>query len=52
LLIVENQRYLLAEGDEDIGYAVAVIKVKTVRRFIEQDIAAACASKQREKSTK
>jgi len=44
LLIVENHRYLLAEGDEDIGYAVAVVKVKTVRPFIEQDIAAACAS--------
>ncbi|PWC12516.1 ASCH domain-containing protein [Brenneria corticis] len=44
LLIVENQNYLLADGDEEMGIAVAIVQVKKVRPFVERDIAAACAS--------
>ncbi|WP_338882314.1 MULTISPECIES: ASCH domain-containing protein [Xenorhabdus] len=44
LLIVENQHYLLKEGDEEMGKAVAIVKVKNVRPFVESDIDAACAS--------
>ncbi|ENR5394177.1 TPA: ASCH domain-containing protein [Providencia rettgeri] len=44
LLIVENSRYLLSDDDEEMGKAVAIVKVNKVRPFIESDMAAACAS--------
>ncbi|MBC8953581.1 ASCH domain-containing protein [Xenorhabdus sp. PB62.4] len=44
LLIIENQHYLLKDGDEEIGKAVAIVKIRNIRPFEEQDIEAACAS--------
>ncbi|USW94313.1 ASCH domain-containing protein [Pseudomonas proteolytica] len=45
LLIVENERFLHADGDEDdAGVAVAVVRVKAVRAFTPEDVPAACAS--------
>lgn len=45
LLIVENGRFLHEEGDEDPdGIAVAIVRVKAVRRFVQADMKAACAS--------
>lgn len=45
LLIVENDRFLRQDGDEDQdGRAVAIVRVATVRPFIESDVPAACAS--------
>lgn len=45
LLIVENERFLHADEDEDKdGIAVAIVRVKAVRPFILADIQAACAS--------
>ncbi|MCE4363488.1 ASCH domain-containing protein [Xanthomonas hortorum] len=45
LLIVENGRFLHADGDEDDdGIAVAIVRVKAVRPFILADMKAACAS--------
>ncbi|WP_225422440.1 deaminase [Pseudomonas huaxiensis] len=44
LLIVENERFLHVDGDEDDGHAVAIVRVRAVRPFVEADIPAACAS--------
>ncbi|WP_329606439.1 MULTISPECIES: ASCH domain-containing protein [unclassified Pseudomonas] len=45
LLIVENERFLHNDGDEDDnGIAVAIVRVKAVRPFILADMQAACAS--------
>ena len=44
LLIVENGRFLQVDGEEDDGLAVAIVRVKSVRPFVEADIPAACAS--------
>ncbi|WP_313393655.1 MULTISPECIES: ASCH domain-containing protein [unclassified Pseudomonas] len=45
LLIVENGRFLHAEGEEDAdGIAVAIVRVKAVRPFVLADMQAACAS--------
>ncbi|HDS1787189.1 ASCH domain-containing protein [Pseudomonas fulva] len=45
LLIVENGRFLHADGEEDDdGIAVAIVRVKAVRPFILADMEAACAS--------
>jgi hypothetical protein len=45
LLIVENQRFLHTDGDEDDGgIAVAIVRVKAVRPFVLADMQAACAS--------
>lgn len=44
LLIVENTRFLRDDGDEDDGLAVAIVRVKAVRPFVEADVPAACAS--------
>lgn len=44
LLIVENGRFLHADGDEDNeGVAVAIVRVKAVRPFVFTDMQAACA---------
>ena len=45
LLIVENGRFLHREGDEGAdGTAVAIVRVKAVRPFVQADMQAACAS--------
>lgn len=44
LIIVENHRFLLNEGDEDEGLAVAIITLGKIRKFTTEDIGAACAS--------
>lgn len=45
LLIVENTRFLLTDGDEDQdGRAVALVRVGAVRPFVPADMQAACAS--------
>ena len=45
LLIVENDNFLTSERDIDPnGKAVAIVKVKKVRKFIKGDILSACAS--------
>ncbi|WP_268871327.1 ASCH domain-containing protein [Brucella intermedia] len=45
LLIVENDRFLLHDGDYDEdGVPVAIVKVKAVRPFMLSDVKAACAS--------
>lgn len=44
LLIVENDRYLVADGDEDQdGRVVAIVRVRAVRPWTEADLAASCA---------
>ena len=45
LLIVENGRYLMAEGDEDPdGRVVAIVRVGAIRPFTPADMAAATAA--------
>jgi hypothetical protein len=46
LLIVENNKFLTAEGETDPnGRAVALVRVANVRPYLESDIPAACASR-------
>jgi hypothetical protein len=46
LVIVENHRFLRNDGESDPGgKAVAIVKIKKVRVFVESDIPAACASR-------
>lgn len=46
LLIVENHNYLREEGQTDHeGKAVALVKIKNVREYLESDIPAATASR-------
>jgi len=46
LLIVENNKYLRQDGETDSeGIAVAIVKVKTVRPYLESDIPAANATR-------
>lgn len=45
LLIVENDRFLRADGEEDQdGRAVAIVRIASVRPFLHSDMAAACAN--------
>ena len=44
LLIVENQNYLLNDGDEEIGVAVALVDIETLHPWREDEIDCACAS--------
>lgn len=45
LMIVENERYLLREGDEDPdGRAVAIVRVGVVRPWTVADLEASCAT--------
>ncbi|HMN73780.1 MAG TPA: ASCH domain-containing protein [Rhodoblastus sp.] len=43
LVIVENERFL-KRGDEDVGAAVALVRVGAVRPFARHDMLAACAN--------
>lgn len=46
LLIVENNNYLRKDGETDSdGRAVAIVKLKKVREYLESDIPAANASR-------
>lgn len=46
LLIVENNNYLRKDGDLDYkGVVVAIVKVKTVREYLKEDIPLACANR-------
>ena len=46
LLIVENKNYLRNDGDIDPeGRAVAIVKIKQTREYVELDITAAMASR-------
>ncbi len=46
LMIVENERYLLSEGDEDPnGRVVAIVRVGTVRPWTAADLEASCAAR-------
>lgn len=44
LLIVENQHYLTQEGDEELGYAVAMVDVEAIHPWKEDELEAAMAS--------
>lgn len=45
LIIVENGRYLLRDGDEDTdGRVVAIVRVRSVRPWTEADLIASCAA--------
>lgn len=44
LLIVENQNYLLNDGDEELGMAVALVDIEDVHPWREDEIELACAS--------
>lgn len=45
LLIVENNRFLRADGEEDPdGRAVAIVRIASVRPFQHTDMVAACAN--------
>lgn len=48
LLIVENKNYLRQEGDEDEGYAVAIVDVFSIDSWQEHEIEAACANEWKE----
>ena len=44
LLIVENQHYLTQEGDEELGYAVAMVDVEAIHPWKEEELEVAMAS--------
>ena len=45
ILIVQNERFLMNEGDEDPhGRVVAIVRVAAVRAFTTADMQAACAT--------
>jgi hypothetical protein len=44
ILLVENEHFLTADGQEEVGVAVAVITFGKIREFRREDIPKACAS--------
>ena len=44
LLIVENQHYLLNEGDEELGRAMVLVDIEAVHPWQEDEMVSACAS--------
>lgn len=44
ILLVENEHFLTADGQEELGRAVAVITFGEIREFRREDIPQACAS--------
>ncbi len=44
LVIVENQNFLLKEGDEEIGHAIGLVDIESVHSWGVEEIDAACAS--------
>jgi hypothetical protein len=46
LVIVENNKFLKEEGDVDLdGKAVAIVKIKLIREYLQSDIPQAMASR-------
>lgn len=46
LLIVENHQFLRQDGETDpSGRPVALVKIRSVREYVEADVPAACASR-------
>ncbi len=46
LLIVENKKYLLKEGETDPdGRAVAIVRIREIREFLETDMQASRATR-------
>ena len=44
LIIVENQHFLLNDGDEDVGFAVALVDIESVHPWQSDEVEAACAT--------
>ncbi|KAA8729420.1 ASCH domain-containing protein [Ewingella americana] len=44
ILLVENENFLTADGQEENGIAVAIITLGEIREFRREDIFQACAS--------
>ncbi|WAU77037.1 ASCH domain-containing protein [Acinetobacter sp. TR3] len=44
LRIVENQHFLLNDGDEDVGFAVALVDIESVHPWQSDEVGAACAT--------
>ena len=44
LVIVENQNYLTDDGDEEMGWVVALVDIESVHTWQENEVDAACAS--------
>jgi hypothetical protein len=43
-MIVENQHFLLNDGDEDVGFAVALVDIESVHPWQSDEVDAACAT--------
>ncbi|NIE97785.1 ASCH domain-containing protein [Acinetobacter sp. Tr-809] len=44
VVIVENQNFLLNDGDEESGWAVALVDIEAVHAWREDEVETACAS--------
>jgi len=44
LVLVENNHYLVNDGDEDIGHAVALVDIKSAHPWRKDEFEAACAN--------
>ncbi|CAM4332686.1 hypothetical protein F901_01540 [Acinetobacter dispersus] len=44
LIIVENQNFLLNDGDEDVGSAVALVDIESVHPWRSDEVDAACTT--------
>ena len=44
LMIVENQNFLLNDGDEDVGFAVALVDIESVHPWQSDEVDAAGAT--------
>ncbi|QHH93150.1 ASCH domain-containing protein [Acinetobacter gyllenbergii] len=44
VVIVENQNFLLNDGDEESGWDVALVDIEAVHAWREDEVEAACAS--------
>ncbi|OEY92582.1 RNA-binding protein [Acinetobacter proteolyticus] len=44
VVIVENQNFLLQDGDEEFGLAVALVDIETVHAWRVDEVDAACAT--------
>ncbi|USA53097.1 ASCH domain-containing protein [Acinetobacter sp. C32I] len=44
VVIVENQNFLLNDGDEESGWVVAVVDIEAVHAWRADEVEAACAS--------
>lgn len=44
VVIVENQNFLLNEGDEEMGHAIALVDIESIYLWQSDEVSAACAS--------